>query len=226
MDEKHVASTSDHATSSWISSLFSRGPKPINARRAALLDRPEGRRSADLESLTSTDASTLLDAEQEPEKSSISARVISDAIIGLSDGLTVPFALTAGLSTLGNTRVVIFAGLAELTAGAISMGLGGYLGAKSEESVTPKPHPSVQIRSTDQTPQTEILTPHSSQQPHPSPLPPQRQPHPPSPQSWHPTSCPKLSSQTSQHTSRNPLTSPPSSCTSSTSPQRPRPRGH
>jgi hypothetical protein len=61
------------------------------------------------------------------------ARFISDAIIGLSDGLTVPFALTAGLSALGDTKVVIFGGLAELTAGAISMGLGGYLGAKSEE---------------------------------------------------------------------------------------------
>ncbi|KAF2100556.1 vacuolar iron transporter Ccc1 [Rhizodiscina lignyota] len=61
------------------------------------------------------------------------ARFISDAIIGLSDGLTVPFALTAGLSALGNTNVVIYGGLAELTAGAISMGLGGYLGAKSEE---------------------------------------------------------------------------------------------
>jgi vacuolar iron transporter family protein len=61
------------------------------------------------------------------------ARVISDAIIGLSDGLTVPFALTAGLSTLGETKVVIYGGLAELIAGAISMGLGGYLAAKSEE---------------------------------------------------------------------------------------------
>jgi vacuolar iron transporter family protein len=61
------------------------------------------------------------------------ARFISDAIIGLSDGLTVPFALTAGLSALGDSKVVIFGGLAELTAGAISMGLGGYLGAKSEE---------------------------------------------------------------------------------------------
>ena len=75
-------------------------------------------------SSTSTSAAT---------KSYVSARIVSDAIIGLSDGLTVPFALTAGLSALGNTRVVIFAGLAELTAGAISMGLGGYLGAKSEE---------------------------------------------------------------------------------------------
>lgn len=62
----------------------------------------------------------------------VDARVISDATIGLSDGLTVPFALTAGLSALGDTRVVIYGGLAELIAGAISMGLGGYLGAKSE----------------------------------------------------------------------------------------------
>jgi VIT1/CCC1 family predicted Fe2+/Mn2+ transporter len=62
----------------------------------------------------------------------LNARVISDATIGLSDGLTVPFALTAGLSTLGSTRTVWLAGLAELVAGAISMGLGGWLGAKSE----------------------------------------------------------------------------------------------
>lgn len=62
----------------------------------------------------------------------VNARVVSDATIGLSDGLTVPFALTAGLAALGDTRVVIFGGLAELIAGAISMGLGGYLGAKSE----------------------------------------------------------------------------------------------
>lgn len=44
----------------------------------------------------------------------------------------MPFALTAGLSALGSTRVVIYGGFAELIAGAISMGLGGYLGAKSE----------------------------------------------------------------------------------------------
>lgn len=67
------------------------------------------------------------------KKSFIDARVISDAIIGLSDGLTVPFALTAGLSTLDDTKIVVFGGMAELIAGAISMGLGGYLGAKSEE---------------------------------------------------------------------------------------------
>ena len=58
--------------------------------------------------------------------------MISDAIIGLSDGLTVPFALTAGLSSLDDTRIVVLGGLAELVAGAISMGLGGFIGAKSE----------------------------------------------------------------------------------------------
>ncbi|KAL1297863.1 hypothetical protein AAFC00_006387 [Neodothiora populina] len=57
---------------------------------------------------------------------------MSDATIGLSDGLTVPFALTAGLSALGDTRLVVYAGLAELIAGGISMGLGGYLGAAGE----------------------------------------------------------------------------------------------
>jgi vacuolar iron transporter family protein len=62
----------------------------------------------------------------------INPRIISDATIGLSDGLTVPFALTAGLSALGQSKVVIYGGLAELVAGGISMGLGGYLGAKSE----------------------------------------------------------------------------------------------
>lgn len=76
----------------------------------------------------------LLSGTQQ-KKGLVDARVISDAIIGLSDGMTVPFALTAGLSTLEDTRVVVFGGMAELIAGAISMGLGGYLGAKSEECV-------------------------------------------------------------------------------------------
>ena len=62
----------------------------------------------------------------------IDPRVMSDMIIGLSDGLTVPFALTAGLSSLGDSKLVITGGFAELISGAISMGLGGYLGAKSE----------------------------------------------------------------------------------------------
>lgn len=56
---------------------------------------------------------------------------IKDVTIGLADGLTVPFALTAGLSFLGETRTVVTGGTAELFAGAISMGLGGYMAEKS-----------------------------------------------------------------------------------------------
>ncbi|KAK4959583.1 Protein ccc1 [Elasticomyces elasticus] len=62
----------------------------------------------------------------------VDPRLVSDATIGLSDGLTVPFALSAGLSAFGDSSIVIYGGLAELIAGAISMGLGGYLGARSE----------------------------------------------------------------------------------------------
>jgi hypothetical protein len=85
---------------------------------------------SDLESQT-----TIGEARQEKGSSRgwrIDARIISDATIGLSDGLTVPFALTAGLSALGNTNIVIWGGFAELIAGAISMGLGGYMAANGE----------------------------------------------------------------------------------------------
>jgi VIT1/CCC1 family predicted Fe2+/Mn2+ transporter len=59
--------------------------------------------------------------------------LVRDIIIGMSDGLTVPFALAAGLSGIANsTSVVITGGLAEIAAGSISMGLGGYLAAKSD----------------------------------------------------------------------------------------------
>src|SRR5438067_2647010 len=59
--------------------------------------------------------------------------VVRDVIIGMSDGLTVPFALAAGLSgSIGDAFVVVVAGLAEMTAGGISMGLGGYLAGRSE----------------------------------------------------------------------------------------------
>ncbi|KAH6637188.1 VIT family-domain-containing protein [Chaetomium tenue] len=58
--------------------------------------------------------------------------ILRDVIIGFSDGLTVPFALTAGLSSLGNSKIVIMGGLAELCSGMISMGLGAYLAADTE----------------------------------------------------------------------------------------------
>ncbi|KAK9427754.1 Ccc1 family [Lipomyces doorenjongii] len=69
---------------------------------------------------------------QHVEHHSSQPRLLSDMIIGFSDGLTVPFALTAGISSLGSTKLVVMSGLAELFSGAISMGLGGYLGNKSE----------------------------------------------------------------------------------------------
>ena len=58
---------------------------------------------------------------------------VRDVVIGMSDGLTVPFALAAGLSgAVASAHVVVVAGLAEIAAGAIAMGLGGFLAAKSD----------------------------------------------------------------------------------------------
>lgn len=58
---------------------------------------------------------------------------ITDIVIGMSDGLTVPFALAAGLSgAVSSNTIVITAGLAEIAAGAIAMGLGGYLAGRTE----------------------------------------------------------------------------------------------
>ena len=58
---------------------------------------------------------------------------IRDVVIGMADGLTVPFALAAGLSgTVSNTSLVVIAGMAEIAAGSIAMGLGGYLAARTE----------------------------------------------------------------------------------------------
>ena len=62
-----------------------------------------------------------------------SSEKIRDIVIGMADGLTVPFALAAGLSgVVDSTSVVITAGLAEVAAGAIAMGLGGYLAARTD----------------------------------------------------------------------------------------------
>ncbi len=58
---------------------------------------------------------------------------LRDVVIGMSDGLTVPFALAAGLSgAVASSRIVLTAGLAEVAAGSIAMGLGGYLAARSD----------------------------------------------------------------------------------------------
>ncbi|ULQ57394.1 VIT1/CCC1 transporter family protein [Flavihumibacter rivuli] len=62
-----------------------------------------------------------------------SSDLITDVVIGMSDGLTVPFALAAGLSgAVDSTSLIVIAGLAEIAAGSIAMGLGGYLAGKTE----------------------------------------------------------------------------------------------
>ena len=61
------------------------------------------------------------------------SETIRDIVIGMSDGLTVPFALAAGLSSAVDTNaIIVTAGLAEIIAGSIAMGLGGYLAGKTE----------------------------------------------------------------------------------------------
>lgn len=61
------------------------------------------------------------------------SQAVRDVVLGMADGLTVPFALAAGLSgAIDATWIIVVAGLAELAAGAIAMGLGGYLAARSE----------------------------------------------------------------------------------------------
>ena len=67
------------------------------------------------------------------EKHFTAGEAVRDVVIGMSDGLTVPFALAAGLSgAITQTNLIVTAGLAEVAAGSIAMGLGGYLAAKSD----------------------------------------------------------------------------------------------
>jgi VIT1/CCC1 family predicted Fe2+/Mn2+ transporter len=67
------------------------------------------------------------------ERHFLGSDAVRDVVIGMSDGLTVPFALAAGLSgAVAVSRVVVTAGLAEIAAGALAMGLGGFLAARSD----------------------------------------------------------------------------------------------
>jgi len=68
----------------------------------------------------------------EDDRHLVDPDIVRDVVIGLSDGLTVPFALTAGLSSLGESRLVVLGGVAELIAGALSMGIGGFLASQAE----------------------------------------------------------------------------------------------
>ncbi|PYX85392.1 MAG: iron transporter [Acidobacteria bacterium] len=67
------------------------------------------------------------------EKHFTAGEFVRDVVIGMSDGLTVPFALAAGLSgAVPETRLIVIGGLAEIAAGSIAMGLGGYLAARGD----------------------------------------------------------------------------------------------
>ena len=67
------------------------------------------------------------------EKHFTSGNFVRDVVIGMADGLTVPFALAAGLSgAVTNTHLIVVGGMAEIAAGSIAMGLGGYLAARGD----------------------------------------------------------------------------------------------
>ena len=69
-----------------------------------------------------------------PEEHLQSSDLLRDVVIGMSDGLTVPFALAAGLSgAVATSSIIVIAGIAEIAAGSIAMGLGGYLAGKTEQ---------------------------------------------------------------------------------------------
>ncbi len=99
--------------------------------------------------------------------------VVRDVVIGMSDGLTVPFALAAGLTgALDASSIIVTAGLAEVAAGSIAMGLGGYLAAKSDaehyaservrEQREVKEIPAEEIRETTEIFESYGLTPEES----------------------------------------------------------------
>ena len=76
------------------------------------------------------------------ERHFTAGETVRDIVIGMSDGLTVPFALAAGLTGLATATsgIIVTAGLAEIAAGSIAMGLGGYLAAKSDAEHYAKEH--------------------------------------------------------------------------------------
>jgi len=80
---------------------------------------------------------------------------VRDVVIGMSDGLTVPFALAAGLSgAISSPAIIVTAGLAEVAAGSIAMGLGGYLAAKSDAEHFASEH-ALEVRETETVPEVE-----------------------------------------------------------------------
>jgi vacuolar iron transporter family protein len=108
------------------------------------------------------------------ERHFTASATVRDVVIGMSDGLTVPFALAAGLSgAVDTTRIIVTAGLAEIAAGAIAMGLGGYLAARSDaehyeserlrEVAEVKEKPEAEAQEVEEVLVTYGLTPEESQ---------------------------------------------------------------
>src|SRR5712692_10247510 len=76
---------------------------------------------------------SLMPSTPHIERHFTASETVRDIVIGMSDGLTVPFALAAGLSgAVVSSGVIVTAGFAEIAAGSIAMGLGGYLAARSD----------------------------------------------------------------------------------------------
>lgn len=107
------------------------------------------------------------------EKHFTASDTVRDVVVGMSDGLTVPFALAAGISgAIAISHLVVTAGLAEIAAGSIAMGLGGYLAGRSEsehyaseirrEEAEVKSVPDVEAREVEQIFEAYGLTPEES----------------------------------------------------------------
>jgi hypothetical protein len=73
------------------------------------------------------------------EKHFTGSETVRDVVIGMADGLTVPFALAAGLSAaISSTKMIATTGMVEIVADAIAMGLGGYLAARTDQATSPR----------------------------------------------------------------------------------------
>src|SRR6187549_1893453 len=89
------------------------------------------------------------------------SETVKDIVIGMADGLTVPFALAAGLSgTNVATSIIVTAGLAEIAAGSIAMGLGGYLAARSdaEHYLSEKRREEIEVENVPEVELDEVAT--------------------------------------------------------------------
>jgi VIT1/CCC1 family predicted Fe2+/Mn2+ transporter len=90
------------------------------------------------------------------EKHFTSSETVRDVVLGMADGLTVPFALASGLSgAVAAAKLIVTAGLAEIAAGSIAMGLGGYLAARSDREHYAAER-ARELRETEQIPKTEL----------------------------------------------------------------------